>query len=112
MHATLSSYRDEYNNVVDDIDIEHSPIERVVVLRDEDGSLTVRARRYDDDVFEYEFETTDRMFQGLEQTNGERVHPDVATALFGVGFTVEPAQLEIETPNTDGEDNEGEQPQL
>lgn len=109
MRTQISSYRDEHNNVVDDINVEYSPVQRVVVMRDGDDRLIVRARWHDGDVREYEFTKAGQMYQGIEYDGGDGcakgLHCDVAKALFPVGLTVKPHRLEREaaTENHDEE---------
>lgn len=99
MQVSTSSYRDEQNNIIDDLDIEGSVFDRLVVLRNNDGSVTVRAKTDGGETVEETFERTHRQFTGLSHGGGSAatVHEDIKDALFSVGYTVEPPRLLTET---------------
>ena len=56
MKVETSSYRDEDNDIIDDMDVEDSVFRRIVVLRNNDGRVTVRGKPRDGDTVEEEFQ--------------------------------------------------------
>jgi len=95
MKVEPKSYRDDANNIVDDIAIENSFFKRIVVLRDSDGKLTVRGKTVEGYTVEEQFTRTSRQYTGIAH-DGEvtdTVHEDIKDALHSVGYAVEPPQL-------------------
>lgn len=104
MEVTLRSYRDDANQIIDDLNVNGSHIDRLVVLRNDDGSITVRGRTVNDEEFESDFTVTNRQYTGLvPQTDDpiQTIHQDVSNLLATVGFTVEPTNVTIEESNNE-----------
>lgn len=98
MRVNPSSYRDEENNIVDDLDIEDSIFERIVMIRERDGSVTIRAKPREGDTVEETFQRSNRQYSGLDHDGGptNTVHEDIRDALFSIGYVVEPNRLSFD----------------
>jgi len=98
MEVTLTSYRDNTNQIVDDISLGNSVIDRIVVLRNGDDTITVRGKTVYDAEFEETFTVSKRQYTGLSRQSDDptqKLHPDIQDALTTVGFIVEPNTVEV-----------------
>lgn len=98
MDVSLSSYRDDANQIVDDISVSGSSIDRVVVLRNGDGTITVRGQMNDETQFEHDFEVSNRQYAGLTPLADDPIttfDDDLDAILSTVGFTIEPSNLTV-----------------
>jgi len=102
MDVTLTSYRDEANQIVDDLNVDDSLINRMVILRNGDGTITIRGTTVLDTDFEETFEVTKNQYTGLMPQSDDPtqlLHDDIQQLLSTVGFTVEPTT--VRTANGD-----------
>jgi len=98
MEVEITSYRDDANEIVDDLNVDGSTIERIVVLRNGDGTITVRGKTEFDGQFEEEFEVSSRQYTGLVPTRDESIHQlhrDLHDLLATIGFTIEPTTVTV-----------------
>lgn len=101
MDVSLTSYRDDTNQIVDDLTVEGSDIKRLVVLRNGDGSITVRGK-VNGEQFDESFKVTNRQYTGLEPESDHpmrRIHQDLQSLLNTIGFVIEPTNVNVSNGN-------------